>query len=161
MGIKVDLNKASRETLLSVIAEQQGTIIRLQRRIEELERRVSPRGRPVGMPGNKTTPKGRQQGDSDKRGRRKQRAHGFARRRMEPTRRVVHAPESCPECGTGLTGGWVHGTREVIEVPVVSGRGCRACHGGPDVRAMPEATAAQGTRCRAWWWSVSGLGSTW
>ncbi len=42
MGIKVDLNKASRETLLTVIAERQGTIIRLQRRIEELEMRVSP-----------------------------------------------------------------------------------------------------------------------
>ena len=25
---------------------------------------------------------------------------------MEPTRREVHAPESCPECGTGLAGGW-------------------------------------------------------
>ena len=38
---------------------------------------------------------------------------------MAPTRRVVHAPESCPECGTGLTGGWVHRTREVIELPLV------------------------------------------
>ena len=39
------------------------------------------------------------------------------RRRMEPTRRVVHALESCPECGTGLAGGWVQRTREVIELP--------------------------------------------
>ena len=37
---------------------------------------------------------------------------------MEPTRRVIHAPESCPECGTGLSGGWVQRTREVIELPV-------------------------------------------
>ncbi len=37
---------------------------------------------------------------------------------MEPTRRVVHAAESCPGCGTGLTGGWVHSTREVIELPL-------------------------------------------
>ena len=90
----------------------------------------------MGMPGNKTKARGRQQGDSEKRGPRKQRAHGFARRRMEPTRRVVHAPESCPECGTGLSGGWVHGTREVIEVPLVPAevvehvmvaRMCRLC----------------------------------
>ena len=37
---------------------------------------------------------------------------------MEPTRRVIHAAESCPGCGTGLTGGWVHRTREVIELPL-------------------------------------------
>ena len=39
--------------------------------------------------------------------RRKERPHGFARTRMEPTRRAVHAPESCRECHTTLTGGWV------------------------------------------------------
>ena len=37
---------------------------------------------------------------------------------MKPTRQVVHALDSCPECGTGLTGGWVHRTREVIELPL-------------------------------------------
>ncbi len=36
---------------------------------------------------------------------------------MEPARRVVHAPESCPECHTTLSGGWVQRTREVIEIP--------------------------------------------
>ena len=36
---------------------------------------------------------------------------------MEPTRRVVHPPESCPECHTTLTGGWVQWTREVIGIP--------------------------------------------
>ena len=50
---------------------------------------------------------------------RKPRPHGFARRRMTPTHRVEHALASCPECGTGLTGGWVQRTREVIDVPVV------------------------------------------
>ena len=66
------------------------------------------------MPGNKPS----KRGESEGRKPRKQRAHGFARRRMEPTRRVIHAAESCPECGTGLTGGWVHRTREVIELPL-------------------------------------------
>ena len=117
-----DLNSADRETLLAVIAEQQTTIaeqqlviVELRRRVNELERRVT-RGPSGGMPGNKPG----KRGESEGRKPRKQRAHGFARRRMEPTRRVIHAAESCPECGTGLTGGWVHRTREVIELPLPS-----------------------------------------
>ena len=31
---------------------------------------------------------------------------------------MTHAPESCPECHTTLSGGWVQPTREVIELPV-------------------------------------------
>ena len=50
---------------------------------------------------------------------RKRRAHGFGRRRMEPTMRQVHAVEQCPDCGVRLAGGWVKRTREVIEVPVM------------------------------------------
>ena len=38
---------------------------------------------------------------------------------MTPTNRVEHVVESCPDCGTHLTGGWVQRTREVIELPVV------------------------------------------
>ena len=38
---------------------------------------------------------------------------------MTPTRRVEHAVETCPDCGTGLAGGWAQRTREVIEVPAV------------------------------------------
>ena len=97
-----------------MIAEQQAVIVELRRRIDELERRVT-RGPSAGMPGNKPTSKRR---EAESRKPRKQRAHGFARQRMEPTRRVIHAAESCPECGTGLTGGWVQRTREVIEIPL-------------------------------------------
>ena len=122
MKIGRDLNSASRETLLVVIAEQQAVIVELRRRIDELERRVS-RGPSAGMPGNKPTSKRR---ESEGRKPRKQRAHGFARQRMKPTRRVIHAAESCPECGTGLTGGWVQRTREVIE-PVFVARMCALC----------------------------------
>ena len=50
---------------------------------------------------------------------RKPRPHGFARQRMTPTQRVAHAVESCPDCGTRLSGGWTHRTREVIDLPVV------------------------------------------
>ncbi len=46
------------------------------------------------------------------------RRHGFACKRVTPTRRVEHAVEVCPDCGTHLNGGWVQRTREVIELPV-------------------------------------------
>ena len=101
--------------MLRVIAEQQTVIVALRRRIEDLESRVS-RGPSAGVPGNKTKAAKRSQPKVDKP--RKRRAHGFARRRREPTRQVVYASESCSECGTGLSGGWVHRTREVIELPV-------------------------------------------
>ena len=108
MEAEVDLQSESRETLLAVIAE-------LRRRVEELEALLSSRGPTAGMPGNKPSVKRHQ---PEMKGPRKRRLHGFARRRMEPTQRVIHAPESCPECGTGLSGGWVQRRREVIELPV-------------------------------------------
>ena len=126
-----DLKSASRETPVSstgqallavigeqqtVIAEQQTVIAELRRRIDEMETRLSTRRPSAGMPGNKPSAKPRQ---PETKGPRKRRLHGFARRRAEPTRRVIHAPESCPECGTGLSGGWVQRTREVIDIPIV------------------------------------------
>ncbi|TGG96461.1 MAG: IS66 family transposase [Aphanocapsa feldmannii 277cV] len=115
MRTEKDLKLASRDTLLTIIAEQQAVITELRERIEELERRGPPRGRPVGMPGNKYTPKRPRPERTEPP---KKRTQGFARRRMRPTRQVVHALDSCPECGTGMTGGWVHRTREVIEIPL-------------------------------------------
>ena len=38
---------------------------------------------------------------------------------MTPTRQVEHVVEHCPDCGTQLSGGWTHRTREVIELPQV------------------------------------------
>ena len=52
-----DLKSASRETLLSVIAEQQTVIVELRRCVEELEACLSNGGPSTGMPGNKPTPK--------------------------------------------------------------------------------------------------------
>ena len=118
MEKEVDLNKASRETLLVIIGEQRGIIDQLRQRVESLEAKLSSsRGPRSGMPGHKPAAKGKPVVEVKKR--RKPRSHGFARARMEPTRRVVHAPESCPECGTGLAGGWVQRSREVIELAVV------------------------------------------
>ena len=62
MNFDIDLDSASRESLLvlisrqhALIEEQQSLILQLQRRIEDLEGKVKPGG-PRGMPGLK--PKG-------------------------------------------------------------------------------------------------------
>ena len=70
----------------------------------------------AGRPGHKPAARRKKPAEQEKK-RRKEGPHGFARTRMEPTRRAVHAPESCRECHTTLTGGWVQRTREVIEIP--------------------------------------------
>ena len=107
----MDLNQASRETLLEIIAE-------LRQRVESLEARLSGGGLGARMPGDKPAAI-RKKPAADQKKLRKKRQHGFARPRMEPTGRVVHALESCPECHTVLTWGWVQRTWEVIDIPVV------------------------------------------
>ena len=154
MDAEVDLRAASRAGLLAIIAEQKSVIDRqqilhseqqaviakqqaliaeLQRRLEELESRLGGGGRSRGMPGNKIDARGRGAGGSKPR---KPRSRGFGRRRMEPTDRLEHAVDVCPDCGTGLSGGWTHRTREVIEIPesavrvtehVVIARRCAVC----------------------------------
>ena len=104
------MDQVSRETLLEIIAE-------LRQRVESLEARLSSGGGPgARMPGHKPAARRKEAAGEGKKLRRK-RQHGFARPRMEPTGGVVHAPESCPECHTTLSGGWVQLTREVIELP--------------------------------------------
>ena len=116
METELDLTKASHETLLAVIAEQQGVIAELRRRVESLEARLSGGGPGARMPGHKPAAKRKKLAEPEEKPR-KQRPHGFARPRLEPTGRVVHAAESCPKCQTTLSGGWVQRTREVIELP--------------------------------------------
>ena len=99
----------------AVIAKLRTVIAEMQRRIGSLEARLNRHGS-AGMPGNKPL-SGRQ--SPEKKELRKPRRHGFARKRMTPTRRVEHAVEVCPDCGTHLAGGWIQRTREVIELPVV------------------------------------------
>ena len=121
MDTEIDLTTASRDVLIAITVQQQAIIpelqvmiVRLERRVAELEGQAKPDG-PPRMPGLKSSsgrPPAQQQPS-------KQRRHGFARRRMTPTHRVEHVVENCPDCGTHLTGGWVQRTREVIELPVV------------------------------------------
>ncbi len=130
---EVDLRDASREELLGIIARQQALIAELQRGVEELEGRLTAGSRPRGMPGNKIAARRSGCGDSKPS---KPRSRGFGRPRMEPTERVEHSLEACPDCGTLLDGGWTHRTREVIEIPesaarvtehVVIARNCPVC----------------------------------
>lgn len=50
---------------------------------------------------------------------RKKREQAFVRPKERPTRIEVHAVERCPDCDRNLEGGWVHRTRQVIEIPSV------------------------------------------
>ena len=115
MDTEVDLTTVDRDVLIAIIAELQAVIERLERRIADLEGQAKPGG-PPRMPGLKAKP-GRK--PPAQQGPRKQRRHGFARRRMTPTQRVEHAMDHCPDCGTQLSGGWTHRTREVIDLPQV------------------------------------------
>ena len=113
MDTEVDLTTVDRAVLIASIAQLQATVLEQQRVIERLERRIAElegQAKSGGQPPVKQQP-------------RKQRRHGFARRRMTPTQRVEHVRvehvmENGPDCGTHLTGGWTQRTREVIELPV-------------------------------------------
>ncbi len=139
MDTEVDLSTVDRDVLIAIIAQLQATVLEQQRVIERLERRVAElegqakSGGPPRMPGHKAKSARKPPAQQ---GPRTQRRHGFARPRLTPTHRVEHVVENCPDCGTQLSGGWTHRTREVIELPVVPAqvtehvyiaRTCQAC----------------------------------
>lgn len=115
----MDVEQASREELLALLAAQQQQIARLEQQVGQLTQQVAELtarlrgGGGQGFPGLKP-----QQAPSAERPPRKKRARGYARRKMEPTERVEHALTACPECGTRLVGGSVKRRREVLEIPV-------------------------------------------
>lgn len=100
----VNLENASREELLAVIA-------RLEARIAELEQHLGSGGT-RGIPGTKPT----QAAAAPSKKARKRRPQGFARVRATPTTIVEHGVEWCPRCATPLLGGSVKRRREVIEL---------------------------------------------
>lgn len=103
----------------TIIADQQRAIAtleagmaRLREQLQGFEARPGSGG-PSGMPGNKPTPTSPKPPKMP----RKRRTHSFTRARSTPTETVIHAVDQCPNCETGLLGGWVKRTREVIELP--------------------------------------------
>ena len=115
MDGEIDLRTADRDVLIGVIIRQQAIIDQLEKRVAQLEGR-SKSGSSGRMPGLK--PKGDRKPDQPRKPR-KRRPQGFARARMTSDQRVEHALDRCPDCGTGLAGGWVQRTREVIDLAPV------------------------------------------
>ena len=116
METGLDLTKASRETLLAVIAELQDTNAGLRRRVESLEARLSaagPRGR---MPGHKPAGKGRQPCREKSSGKGVPTALPGGGRNPPAGWSTLRSParNATPPC----PGGWVQRTREVIDIPV-------------------------------------------
>jgi transposase len=113
-----ELETASRDELLALIAAQQTTIAQLQATVRALEQRVreleTGSGASRRMPGHKP-----EQAEPRPRRPRRKRSENHARRRSEPTARVVHALVHCPRCGSPLAGGAVKRSREVIELTPV------------------------------------------
>ena len=132
----IDLEKASREELIQLIAQLLAQQQLLQERIKQLEVELqSLRGGggpspspPVWVKSNRPTRKKKK---------RKRRSQGFARKLDPVTARIEHALEHCPECQVGLTGHRIIKTRQVIELPPVQAqviehqlieRTCPRCH---------------------------------
>ena len=95
-----------RDVLIAIIAELQAVIARLEKRIVQLEGQASelaPDARPQTQCQSRPETRPAQRAPQAK----------AARLCMTPTRQVEHVVEHCPDCGTQLSGGWTHRTREV------------------------------------------------
>ncbi len=104
--------RAENARLRAEKAELRGLVAGLEERIRELESRLGPPGKsaPDFVKPSRKKAKG---------GPRKKRAENFARKRDEPTQRIIHAVEECAKCGCKLLGGSVKHTRQVLHVPIV------------------------------------------
>ena len=146
-----DLQDASREELLELIATLLARVEALEVRVAELEeenarlRKGGAKAAPVWVKPNR--PRREKQP-------RKRRGQAFVRRR-EPAEAVrEHALERCPECGRKLEGGWVHRRRQVIEIElvrrvvehVVVARRCGVCGKRRLPRLNPAELGVQGKR---------------
>lgn len=143
------LGSQSKEELIALVlqlrdlVEEQAQSLHLYvKRIEELEEEI--RTLKNGGTGKKplppdwVKPNTSAQTPSSEQGKtpRKKRSHNFTWNRLQPTKTVEHACDTCPDCGRGLCGGWEHSRRQIVEIPpiqlqvvdhVVLARHCGVC----------------------------------
>ena len=112
----VCVDDLSREELISIIVE-------LRERVEVLEKENAELRDKLGTGGNAkpSTPEwakpNRAERRAAERAERKKRKHSSARKLDVATGEVKHAVECCPDCGRKLSGGWICGKRQTIEIP--------------------------------------------
>lgn len=104
------LQTASRAELLRIIMALREQVALLRAEVERLKNE-RPGGKPPPVPDIKASRENQPKPE------RKKRANSYVRRRQTPTDVQVHMCASCPDCGRGLSGGSLHHTREVIEIP--------------------------------------------
>jgi len=139
-----DLGNLSREELIGIVLEQHQAVLELHEGVDTLTERVRAlekeneelRSKLGG--GGRTIPAFVKANRPERKKKdRKKRQKSFARTRETPTEIVEHALDICPDCGRKLSGGTVHHSRQVIEIPVmpvriiehrVIGRYCGVCH---------------------------------
>ena len=111
----------SRAELVAIIVELRRTNAVLQERVEYLEAEVERLRSQLPGGGSKVVPEwvkpNRKERREAERSERKKRKQSFVRRRQLPTEVHEHAVEQCPKCGRKLCGGWLHRTRQYVEIP--------------------------------------------
>lgn len=114
------LDRLSREELIGINLRQAATIEELTRRVQALEAELE-KLRPGGGASTPSAPDWVKPNRKERRaeGRKKRKSSFVRRKAVCPTKVICHAPETCPDCNRKLSGGWVHRTREVIDIPSV------------------------------------------
>ncbi len=146
-----DLQSASREELLEFIATLLQRVEALEARVAELEEENQRLRTAAGKKAPAWVKPNRPKGEAKER---QKRGRGFGRRREVPEEIREHAVAQCPDCGQGLSGGWVHRRRQVIEVVlrsrviehVVVARRCGVCGRRHLPKLGPEVLGVQGKR---------------
>ena len=114
------------EELAGAFARLEDLVVVLQKRVAELEaeNEFLRNGGPKPPTINVLPPfvkRNRVKIDDEGKKSRKVRDRGFARpASAESSRTEIHSVKDCPDCGRSLAGGWVHCSREVIDIPVVT-----------------------------------------
>lgn len=110
------MDELTREELISIILGLRERVSALERENAELRARLGMGGGPK-ADGPEWAKPNRAQRRASERSERKKRKQSFVRKRDVATREVVHSIERCPDCGRKLSGGWIAGKRQTIEIP--------------------------------------------